>query len=121
MEELHLRGLRIMAKNGYSKEELQFEQELELDLTLYCSLQTAMQTDDPADTIDLAGLIAHITHTLRATPRRLLSAAANDVACAVFAFSPQIGGLSLTLQKAQIGALADFDSVAVSFTRARSD
>ncbi len=121
MDQIQINGLRVMARHGYTKEETIMEQEFEMDVILYCSLDKAAQTDDVNDTIDSGALIKCLSDTLKRESYALVETATQKLVESVFDFSPMIGGVELTLKKTQSGILADFDSVGVKLIRARSE
>ncbi len=121
MDQIIIRGLRIMARHGYTKEERIMEQEFELDIILYCDLERAMETDLTESTVDCAQVIKVVTSTLKETSYQLIERAAKEIIDALFDTFPMVGGIELALKKMQSGILADFDSVGVQVTRARSE
>ena len=121
MDQIQINGLRIMARHGYTKEEKIIEQEFEIDIILYCSLEKAIATDKVEHTVECGELMKLVAETLKQEPCQLIEKAAHKLIEAIFEYSSIICGIELTLKKTQSGILADFDSVGVRLIRARSD
>ena len=121
MDQIQINGLRVMARHGYTKEEKIMEQEFELDVILYCSLDKAIETDAVEDTVDCVQVIKLMTATLKEEPYQLIEKAADKIIRSIFDSFSLVCGIELTLKKTQSGILADFDSVGVHLIRARSE
>lgn len=121
MDQIQIHGLRVMARHGYTKEEKIMEQEFELDILLYCSLDKAIETDRVEDTVDCVQVIKLVTATIKEESYQLIEKAAQKVIDAIFNDFKIVCGIELTLKKTQSGILADFDSVGVQLIRARSE
>ncbi len=119
MDRIEIKGLRVMARHGYTKEEKIMEQEFEMDILLFCSLEKAIETDRAEDTVECGGLIRLVTKTLKEEPYQLIEKAAQKLTEAILGYSPLISAVELTLKKTQSGILADFDSVGVHLRRER--
>lgn len=114
-----IRDLQVFARHGVLPEEAVLGQRFVLDIVAFLDLTAAGRSDDPAETVSYADMIAAASAAL--TERhRLIEAAATSVVDALFALDARIDRLQVTLRKPGAPVEAVFGDVAVVIDRRRS-
>lgn len=115
MDQIYIRQLKLNAVIGVYPRERKAPQTVIVDLVLHTDLQVAGQSDQLADTVDYAALVACVRRAVAKSHFQLLEALAEHIA-ALCLCEPRIMAVDVTVAKP--GALPGI-GVAVTLHRAR--
>ncbi len=118
VDQIQLRGLRVVGTHGVLLEEKNRAQPFEVDLDLSVDLAAAAGSDRLADTVDYAGVVETTAEIVAGPPSYdLLEALAGAIARAALASSPGITAVTVSLRKLQPPLAVDIATVGVRITR----
>ena len=120
-DKIIINGLKIFAYHGVNPEEKRDGQDFILDITCYTDYSDALISDDLNQTVSYAKIIKTVTKAFTKQSYDLIEAAANAVVNAVFCDYEKIKKIDITLKKPQAPIKANFNWVAVEFTRERAN
>ena len=115
MDQIHIRQLKLNAVIGVYPRERKAPQAVIVDLALHADLQAAGRSDQLADTLDYAALVARVRKAVARSRFRLLEALAEHIA-GVCLREGRIAAVDVTVAKP--GALPGI-VVAVTVRRSR--
>ena len=115
MDQIHIHNLKLSAVIGVYPHERKAPQAVIVDLALHTDLQVAGRSDQLADTIDYAALVARVRKAAAKSRYQLLEALAEHIADLCLR-APRIAAVDVTVAKP--GALPGI-SVAVTMRRSR--
>ena len=115
MDQIHIRQLKLSVVIGVYPRERKAPQAVFVDLTLHTDLQVAGRSDQLADTIDYAALVARVRKAVAKSRFQLLEALAEYIA-GICLREPRIAAVDVTAAKPR--ALPGI-GVAVTVHRAR--
>lgn len=120
---LELRGLRLVASVGVLPEERARPQpvEVDLDVELAAGSDRAATSDDLADAVDYAAVLAAAQQALTAGHVDLLERAAGLVADAVLAVDDRVAAVEVVVRKLRPPVPQDVASAGVRLRRARGE
>ena len=118
-DKIIIKGLKIFAYHGVNTKEKQDGQNFIIDLVCYTNFSEAAITDDLEKTVSYAKIIKTVTKAFCEKSYDLIEAAANAVIEKIFEEYKKIEKIDITLKKPEAPIKADFDYVAVEFTRER--
>jgi dihydroneopterin aldolase len=113
-DRIALRDVAVEALIGVFEHERRAKRPLVLDLDLSCDLRRAAASDDLADTVDYASLVARVRERCAETSYRLIESLADDVARVCLA-QPHVLSVTVTVRKP--GAVPGVGDVAVAVER----
>lgn len=116
---IHIRDLRIVCIIGINPRERVEPQEVVVNLDMYVDLREASLSDDIDKTVDYKVLKDQLLSRFEKSQYFLLEKMATEICNEVFAFSPRIERIQVSVDKP--GALTGARSVAVSLGRMRDD
>lgn len=117
-DRLEIRGLRVVAAHGALPEERDRPQPFEVDLDVGVDTRGAARSDDLADTVDYAEVIASALAVVSGDHRQLLESLAEAVAEAVLDL-PGVRWVTATVRKLRPPVPYDLASAGVRVTRSR--
>lgn len=117
-DQIHLDGLRVVARVGVPDAELASPQPLVLDLVLHLDLTSAATSDDVADTADY-GMVTEAVARAVAGPNRLLERVAHLAIEAALDADHRIDAVTATVRKVRPPVPVDLDTAAVRLHRTR--
>ena len=120
-DKIIIKGLKIFAYHGVNPEEKQDGQNFILDIVCYTDFSYAAVTDDLNQTVSYAKIIKTATKAFCEKSYDLIEAAANAVTQKIFDEYEKIKKIDITLKKPEAPIKADFDYVAVEFTKERKN
>jgi dihydroneopterin aldolase len=95
-------------------------QPLELDLTVWCSLRAAGESDSPSELLDYRDLYGIVSDAVGASPHRLLEALCEKIAAAVLAL-PGVERTRVAARKPHAPIPGPLDFVEVQIERSGGD
>jgi dihydroneopterin aldolase/D-erythro-7,8-dihydroneopterin triphosphate epimerase len=113
---IFIRDLKVTCIVGTRRAERTQQRHVLLNLTLFCDLSCAGQTDELRHTVDYAAVSHRVTTMVSRSRYQLLERLAQEVANTCLAF-PGVAGVTVTLDKP--GAVRGARSMAVEITRSR--
>ena len=113
-------GLQVFARHGVLPAEAELGQRFVLDIAAHLDLCPAGRSDDVVDTVSYADMAAVAERVLTTERYRLIEAAAQAVADALFALDGRIERLAVTLHKPGAPVAAVFGDIAVAIERTRA-
>lgn len=116
---VELRGLRVLGRHGVLAEERLRAQPFELDLDLVLDTSTAADSDDLADTVDYAAVVAAASRVVEGEHCMLLERLASRVAEAVLELDTRMSEVSVVVRKLRPPVAADLASAGVRLTVTR--
>lgn len=117
-DRITLRNLALFARHGVFPEEATLGQRFTLDVTLWLPLGEAGRTDLLRATVDYGEVVSVATDAF-AVRRKLIEAAAEDVAQAILARFAAVEAVEVTVRKPGAPIAAIFDHLEVAITRER--
>lgn len=115
-----VRGLQVVANHGVLAEEATLGQRFEIDIAAHLDLALAGRSDDLRLSVSYAEIVKVVSDALKAPRFRLIEAAAEAVAAALFETFPLIESVSVELRKPGAPIDAIFSHVAVAIERRRA-
>jgi dihydroneopterin aldolase len=119
VDEILLRGLRVVGTHGVLAEEQARAQPFAVDLDLRVDLAAASTTDALADTVDYGEVAGLVERIVREEHFALLERLAGRIADAVLGLDERIAGVSVTVTKLRPPVPVDLASAAVRLERQR--
>lgn len=115
---IELRGLRVLGRHGCLPEETQRDQPFEVDLDVHLDLAPAGRSDQLADTLDYAAVVAAAIGVVAGRPSALLERVAARIAEAVLV-DGRVASVTVAVRKLRPPLPADVATAGVRITRAR--
>ncbi len=115
-----VKGLQVVARHGLLAEEAVLGQRFEIDVEAVLDLGPAGRADDLRLSVSYADMVAVAGRTLTTQRFKLLEAAAEAVAAALFDAFPPIERVAIELRKPGAPIDAIFAHVAVAIERSRA-
>jgi dihydroneopterin aldolase len=119
-DSITLKGMRFHTLVGLLPHEEHVPQPLELDLTVWLSLQSVGETDSPEQLVDYRDLYAAVAETVGTSPHRLLEALCEKIAARVLG-EPSVGRVRVAARKPHAPIPGSLDYVEVVVDRGQSD
>lgn len=116
-----VRDLQVFARHGHLPEEATLGQRFVVDLTAWLDLGPAGRSDELARTVSYDALVRTASSVLTTRRFRLIEAAAEAVAGAIFAAFPAIMKVTVEIRKPGAPIDAVFGHVGVAIDRERGD
>lgn len=116
---VELRGLRVVGRHGVLAEERLRAQPFELDVDLVLDVAAAAESDDLADTVDYAAVVAAATRVVEGEHCRLLERLVVRVAEAVLELDTRVAHVTVVLRKLRPPVPADLASAGARITLSR--
>jgi dihydroneopterin aldolase len=113
---VELRALRVVGRHGVLAEERLRAQPFELDLDLVLDISSAVDSDDLADTVDYASVVAAAARVVEGEHCRLLERLAARVAEAVLELDTRMSEVTVVIRKLRPPVAADLASAGVRLT-----
>ena len=118
MDEIQLRGIRVVGTHGVLPEEHVRPQPFEVDLDLSVDLRAAGESDDLADTVDYGALCDLVVRIVGEEHHALLERLATRIAEAALA-DDRIAAAAVTVRKLRPPVATDLAFAAVRIVRRR--
>lgn len=115
-----LRGLRAVGHHGVFDHERRDGQEFRVDVALSVDTEKAGTSDDLLATVDYGALSSALVAVIQGEPVNLIETLAHRLAAACLA-DPLVADVEVTVHKPNAPIPHEFDDVAVTIRRARSD
>lgn len=119
MDEIRLHGLRLLGTHGVLAEEKTRAQPFDVDVTAEVDLLDASRSDELADTVDYAEVVAVIAKVVESEHFALLERLAGRIAEATLGLDSRISSVTVTVGKVRPPVPHDLASAAVRLTRGR--
>ena len=119
MDEIRLRGLRVVGTHGVLAEEQSRAQPFEVDLALHVDLGAASTTDDLDDTVDYGAVAGVVERVVREEHFALLERLGGRIAEVVLALDERVAALDVTVTKLRPPVPVDLAAASVSLHRDR--
>lgn len=119
MDQIHLRGLRVMGTHGVLAEEQTRAQPFQVDVVLSVDLSVAAASDELADTIDYGEVTGVVAGTVEGEHFALLERLAGRIVEVVLGLDERIAAVDVTVTKLRPPVPSDLSSAAVRLVRAR--
>lgn len=117
MDQIQLRGLRVVGTHGVLREEQERAQPFEIDLDLDVDLRAAASSDALGDTVDYGAVVELVAGVVAGERCALLESLAERIASAVLASDSRVVGLAVTVRKLRPPVAADLQTAAVRLQR----
>ena len=119
MDEILLRGLRVVGTHGVLAEEQARAQPFEIDITLAADLASAAGSDALGDTVDYGEVAGVVGRIVADEHFALLERLAGRIADAVLGLDRRIAAVTVTVTKLRPPVPIDLSSAAVRLHRVR--
>lgn len=119
-DRITLKGLRFHTCVGLLPHEKHVPQPLELDLTVWLSLQHVAETDSPSDLLDYRSLYGLVADTVGASHHKLLEALCAKIAAGALALQ-RVERVRVAARKPHAPIDGPLDYVEVVLERSRDD
>ena len=116
-DEIHIENLEIFANHGVFQEETNLGQKFLVSLVLYVDTRKAGKTDCLEESIHYGEVSHFITTYTKKHTRKLIEAAAEDLAEALLLHYPLLKGVTLELKKPWAPVGLPLETVSVKITR----
>lgn len=116
-DEIRIQNLEIFANHGVFPEETALGQKFVLSVTLHTDTRRAGKTDALEHSVHYGEAAAFLTEFTKAHPRKLIEAAAEDMAEALLLRYPQLRGVTLELKKPWAPVGLPLETVSVKIAR----
>lgn len=116
-DEIHIKNLEIFAKHGVFPEEAALGQKFLISVTMYTDTRRAGKTDELDCSTHYGEVSAFLTEFTQTHTRKLIEAAAEDMAQALLLRFPLIQGVTLELKKPWAPVGLPLETVSVKITR----
>ncbi len=118
LDQIALRGLRVIARHGVLDAERRDGQEFVLDAVLWLDTRAAAAGDDLSRTIDYGALADRLVRLAEEPPVRLIETLAERLAAGCLSES-LVAEVEITVHKPQAPIAHPFDDVSVTIRRER--
>lgn len=118
---IEIRGLRAMGVHGVLPSEREHPQPFSLDLDVWLCETPASVTDDLADTVDYADIVARTMRIVETRKFALLEALAGAIADEVLAVDRRVIGASVAVRKLRPPLPVRMESIGVRVVRRRTE
>lgn len=118
-DQIHIADLNLRCIIGLYPEERREKQDVILNLTLFCDLRKAGETDDLHDTVDYKAVKQQVRDLVENSSFLLVEKLAAEVARRVLATAPGVERVRVRVDKP--GALRFARTVAIEIERSRAD
>lgn len=95
---IFIRGLRLHAFHGVMEQEQRVGGLFEVSLRVHYNINSALESDDLADTLSYADLCQTVTEQM-AQPSKLLEHVAGRIAKAIFGQFPEVSAINVEITK----------------------
>lgn len=112
-DRIEVRGLRVVCSIGLLDEERSRRQPIEISFDVEVDLERAGASDDLADTIDYAALVAEAVHIAEAGHHDLLESLADEIGRAALGADERIQACEVTVTKLRPPIAHDVATVGV--------
>lgn len=116
-DEIHIQNLEVFANHGVFQEETNLGQKFLFSLTMYTDTRKAGKSDCLEESIHYGEVIQFITDYTRKHTRKLIEAAAEDLATALLLHYPLLKGVTLELKKPWAPVGLPLETVSVKISR----
>lgn len=116
-DEIHIENLEVFANHGVFPEETRLGQKFLLSLTMYTDTRKAGKTDALEDSVNYGEVSSFITAYTKEHPRKLIEAAAEDLAEELLFQFPLLKGVTLEVKKPWAPVGLPLETVSVKITR----
>lgn len=116
-DEIHIENLEVFANHGVFPEETKLGQKFLLSLTMYTDTRKAGKTDHLEASTDYGDVSRFLTDYTKAHPRKLIEAAAEELAEALLLRYPLFVGVVLELKKPWAPVGLPFEMISVKICR----
>lgn len=119
MDKIFIKNLEVYAYHGVLDEERRLGQKFFIDAVLYADLREAGMSDALDKTVNYAELCQKISEYTKANPRRLIEAAAEDIAQLALTEYGCVKKIDVTIKKpsAPVGLPLEYPSVSITRRR----
>jgi len=121
MDEIWLRGLRVVGTHGVLAEEQTRAQPFEVDLALAVDLSAASTSDALDDTVDYGEVSGAVERIVREEHFALLERLGGRIAEVVLGLDRRIEAVTVTVTKVRPPVPVDLAAAGVTVRRARAD
>ena len=119
MDRIVLTSMRFEGRLGVSEEERELPQLLEVDVEIEAPLDGPAASDDLADAIDYAPLVARTQAIVEGSSYRLLEALAGAIATSLLSTAAAATAVTVRVRKLAVPLDVDMDHAAVELRRER--
>lgn len=116
-DEIHVQNLEVFANHGVFQEETNLGQKFLFSLTMYTDTRKAGKTDCLEASIHYGEVSSFITEYTKKHTRKLIEAAAEDLATALLLHYPLLKGVTLELKKPWAPVGLPLETVSVKISR----
>ena len=116
-DEIHIQNLEVFANHGVFQEETNLGQKFLFSLTMYTDTRKAGKSDCLEESIHYGEVSQLITDYTRKHTRKLIEAAAEDLATALLLHYPLLKGVTLELKKPWAPVGLPLETVSVKISR----
>ena len=116
-DEIHVQNLEVFANHGVFQEETNLGQKFLFSLTMYTDTRKAGKSDCLEESIHYGEVSQFITDYTRKHTRKLIEAAAEDLATALLLHYPLLKGVTLELKKPWAPVGLPLETVSVKISR----
>ena len=116
-DEIHIQNLEVFANHGVFQEETNLGQKFLFSLTMYTDTRKAGKSDFLEESIHYGEVSQFITDYTRKHTRKLIEAAAEDLATALLLHYPLLKGVTLELKKPWAPVGLPLETVSVKISR----
>lgn len=116
-DEIHVENLEVFANHGVFPEETALGQKFLISLTMYTDTRKAGKTDELEASIHYGEVSSFMTAYTKEHPRKLIEAAAEDLAEELLLHFPLLKGVTLELKKPWAPVGLPLETVSVKITR----
>ena len=116
-DEIRIQNLEVFANHGVFQEETNLGQKFLFSLTMYTDTRKAGKSDCLEESIHYGEVSQFITEYTKTHPRRLIEAAAEDLATALLLHYPLLKGVTLELEKPWAPVGLPLETVSVKISR----
>ena len=116
-DEIHIQNLEVFANHGVFQEETNLGQKFLFSLTMYTDTRKAGKSDCLEESIHYGEVSQFITEYTKTHTRKLIEAAAEDLATALLLHYPLLKGVTLELEKPWAPVGLPLETVSVKISR----
>lgn len=116
-DEIHIENLEVFANHGVFQEETRLGQKFLISLIMYTDTRKAGKSDELEHSVNYGEVSSFVTAYTKEHPRKLIEAAAEDLAEEILLRFPLLKGVSLELKKPWAPVGLPLETVSVKITR----